>query len=114
MLQVTRVGVPSSASCLSSLITYPYLDTAGRRDTIRGLTALAQACSHLSSMSFAGSLLAASGELPLSCLKASEGNVFIGIHRSKPLHSACNCPAQMVLAMENAVHVGRCPHASIL
>ncbi len=62
MLQITRVGVATSASCLLSLITYPYLDTAGRRDTIRGLTALAQACSHLSSMSFTGSLLAACGE----------------------------------------------------
>ena len=40
---------------------HPYLDAAGRRDTLRGLAALAQACSRLSSMSFAGSLLAACG-----------------------------------------------------
>ena len=70
-LQVTRVGVATSASCLLSLITYPYLDTAGQRDTICGLTALAQACSHLPSMSFTGSLLAACGECLLSSMKTS-------------------------------------------
>ena len=66
VLQVTHVGVVTSASCLLSLIIHQFLDTAGRRDTIRGLTALAQACSHLSSMSFTGSLLAACGEPLLS------------------------------------------------
>ena len=63
-LQVPRAGVPSAASCLASLIMHPYLDIASRRDTLRGLTALAQACSQLSSTSFAGSLLAACGGLP--------------------------------------------------
>ncbi|CAK0783823.1 hypothetical protein CVIRNUC_007023 [Coccomyxa viridis] len=71
LFEVPRPGQPSAASCLASLVMHPYLDAAGRRDTLRGLAALAQACSRLSSMSFAGSLLAACGSEGLQRMRGA-------------------------------------------
>ena len=95
----------TSASTLLSLITYPYLDTAGRTDTIRGLTALAQACSHLSSMSFTGSLLAACGELLLSSVKTSEPCSPIKMLYSSSVHRVLlGCFFKNVQGLHPAAH----------
>ena len=63
-VQVPRVGVPSPASILASLVSAGYLDASAQAEVLQGICALAQAAAQSTQMSFAGFLSHACGAQP--------------------------------------------------